>query len=302
MITEEALKEILGKIAALEAGADPITAHSDAIKLNRIGDALLDLVRGAEIAAALVQLSDRQQKSAEELKLTNEKLQKSLQRYEEVSGKIDDLENRHRLLMGKKEKLSRLQELQAALKEAEPGRLEKEISETEQLNSALLSTWVERLRSVSQLLEDANSDIGRGVVDQIAIAEDNLLLLRAGQDDALKVLSVEPLKEAAGWLARKIDTLVNDYNDHVEKIERIRAELEIIQDKHDAVMENFKAHQLENTAIYGALSEKDSGVQHYVERLGREIAVSLAAYDRQIKDLVDKRHLLPIYQLERARQ
>jgi uncharacterized protein YoxC len=152
-----------------------------------------------------------------------------------------------------------------------------------------LQRKVEGLKKQTQEIENKIAENGEILSQKIRLEEKYAELLPILQ-------TIEELKEKQNVIAIGYEALVADYNAHIDKINQTKADLDIIKDKYDDVISVFKAHNLENETIYGALRNRE-GVLHYVELLSKDISEKLKQYDTYIKEIVEKRDQLPIYQL-----
>ncbi len=263
-----------------------------AIQLHNIGKKVYDLFNTEEFQLQFSKLAPSLKIEIEYYQQSVSQIEISIKDYQTLSKNIEEIEAKHRQLTDEQNKLEELKKKKEALKNL--SNVQAEVSTATNEKDALIKKHIENLIALNQVLANTNNDLEKQLSSKTKEAVNNL-------NTTLVSLDTTQFKAKFPALAKNIDDLITDHNHHVEKIKTVKADLEEISLKHDAVITVFNAHHLENKNIFGALQNREGVLQH-VKYINSEISERLKQYDSEIKTLVEKRDQLPIYQLAEARK
>jgi hypothetical protein len=234
----------------------------------------------------------------------------------ETCAKISEMERfiseNQSILDGQAELNSKFETLQTTQKTIEELKIKK--SEIEKPENAIddlndeilringkisdkLNDYTIQLKALNDILVESSSSLEQEASEIINQSISNIEAISNKQYSIIEKLSNEPVKTIYETFDERIANLTNGYNVYVEKIESIKNDLELIENKHSSIVESFKLHELENERVFGNLRKigEMDGVNVYVETLTREIKDKLTDFDKNIKKLIDKKKELPLY-------
>jgi hypothetical protein len=161
-----------------------------------------------------------------------------------------------------------------------------------------LNDYTIQLKALNDILVESSSSLEQEASEIINQSILNIEAISNKQYSVIEKLSNEPVKTIYETFDERIANLTSEYNVYVEKIESIKNDLELIENKHSSIVESFKQHELENERVFGNLRKigEMDGVNVYVETLIRDIKDKLTDFDNNIKKLIDKKTELPLYE------
>jgi hypothetical protein len=235
----------------------------------------------------------------------------------EMSAKISEMEHlisENQSILDEQIKLNiRFETLQATQKtidelKIKKSEIEKPENAIDDLNDEILrinakisdklNDYTIQLKALNDILVESSSSLEQEASEIINQCISNIEAISNKQYSIIEKLSNEPVKTIYETFDERIANLTSDYNVYVEKIESIKNDLEVIENKHSSIVESFKQHELENERVFGNLRkiEEMDGVNVYVETLTRDIKDKLTDFDNNIKKLIDKKKELPLYE------
>lgn len=238
----------------------------------------------------------------------------------ETCAKISEMErfiSENQSILDKQAELnSKFETLQATQKEIEDLKIKK--SEIEKPENAIdnlndeilringkisdkLNDYTIQLKALNDILVESSSSLEQEASEIINQCISNIEAISNKQYSIIEKLSNKPVKTIYETFDERITNLTNEYNVYVEKIESIKNDLEEIESNHEIVIEMFNKHKFENDKIFGELQSRE-GVLNYVNLLSKEIEERLLKFDNEIKEIVERRDQLPIYQLAETKQ
>jgi len=219
-------------------------------------------------------------------------IEKTIKENEILIEQKEKIETRHEQLTMEHNKLEELRIKNEALKNL--SKVLEEVSTETNEKDALVKKHIETLEALNIVLAYTNTEIEKQLTSKTKEAVNNLNAI-------LVSLDTTQYKAKFPILVKSINNLTTNYNDHVEKINTIKVDLEEISLNHDAVITVFNKHHLENENIFGSLKNREGVLQH-VQNVSNEISERLKQYDSEIKSIIEKRDQLPIYQLAETRK
>lgn len=272
--------------------ADGKSHQWKAIQLQNLGKQIYDQFNSEDFKGKFEKLAPNIKAENEKRQLQVSEIEKTIKENEAVLKQKEEIERKYLQLKTELDKLEELKRKNEALKNL--SKVQAEVSTATNENDTLIKKHIETLVTLNQVLANTNIDLEKQLASKTKEAVNNLNAI-------LVSLDTSQFKAKFPVLAKNVDDLITDHNHHVEKIKTVKAHLEEISLKHDAVITVFNAHHLENEAIFGALKNREGVLQH-VQIISNEISERLKQYDSEIKTLIEKRDQLPIYQLAEARK
>lgn len=263
-----------------------------AIQLQNLGKQIYDQFNSEDFKNKFEKLAPQIKEEIERRQHQVSEIEKTISENETLLKWKDEVERKYSQLNTELEKLSELKRKNEALKNLT--KVQEEVSKETNEKDTLIKKQIETLAALNSVLSNTNAGLESQLGSKAKESEDNLTAI-------LVTLDTTEFKSKFPILAKNVDDLITDYNDHVEKIKTIKIHLEEIRLKHDAVISVFNTHHLENENIFGALKTREGVLQH-VQKISDEISERLRQYDSEIKSLVEKRDQLPIYQLAEIRK
>lgn len=293
MINEE-IKNIV------ESGKD---IQKQAIDLQKIGKLVCDALNNTAFKNAYEEFTEGLKEKIETFKNSTAQIENEIKENETLIKQNEKLEKDYAELKEKQKQLVELKEKNRILNlpENEPSNINDDITRFTGKNEDLITKHIATLQRLTEVLAEANTDLEKLLFSKIEVAEKNLATIQINQNTALTKLDSTPIESKFSEFTIEVNRLITDYNFRVEKIRTVKSDFEQINLKHKDVMEIFKAHHLENENIFGALKNRE-GVLMHVQNISNEISDRLVQYDQEIKTLIEKRDLLPIYQLEEIKK
>lgn len=293
MINEE-IKKILG------SGKD---IQMQVLELQKLGRLVYDELNKPPFQEAYKQSTEGLQSKIDAIKQDYAKVETELKQNEALLSQKEKLEKDFQELQLKQKQLTELKEKNRILNlpENAPSKISSDISKFFGTKEDLIKKHIETLQKLNDVLANANTDLEKQLISKLNEAETNLNAIQEKQVDALSKLDTTPIQSMFLDFGNEVNRLVEEFNTYADKINTIKNDLEEISIKHDGVIETFKAHQLENKLIYGALEDKE-GVKTHVNLLSREIEERLLKFDTEINEIVKRRNELPIYKLEETKK
>jgi DNA repair exonuclease SbcCD ATPase subunit len=272
-------------------------------QLHKIGKSVYDQLNQGEfknqlsiLAPALKNEIEKSQQQVAQIETAIRENEALLKQKEEIEAKLEELKKKHEELAELKEKNNRLNH-----PENNPAQIQKDISRFIGEQNDLIKKHISTLQNLNVALDTANTDLEKQLASKIKEAEYNLTVIQNKQVDGLHKLNTTPIQSVFVDFGNEVNRLVEEYNYYTDKINSVKIDLEDISQKHDEVVEIFKAHKLENETIFGALHSRE-GVLNHVNLLCKEIEERLLTFDNEIREIVKKRDQLPIYQLAETKQ
>jgi hypothetical protein len=293
MITEE-----INKI--LNSGKD---IQMQSLELQKIGKLIYNELNKPEFQYAFEKSSESLKGKIDSIKNDYIKIENEITKNETLLEQKKKLELDFKELELKQNQLAELKNHNRILNlpENEPSRIINEISKLSDCKEDIIKKHIEKLQNLNYILANANTDLEKQLSTIIHEATNNLISIQSKQNEGLILLDTSPIKNIFIDFSDEVNRLTLEYNLYVDKIKFIKNDLEEISSKHNEVIESFKIHKLENDKIFGALESRE-GVLNHVNILRNEIEERLLIFDKEIRDLVEKRNQLPIYQLAEIKQ
>lgn len=263
-----------------------------AIQLQNIGKKVYDLFNNGEFQSQFSKLSPSLKSEIENYQQKVSRIEMSIKENQTLSNEKEEIETKHGQLTNEQIKLEELKKKKVALENL--SNVQAEVSMATNEKDALVKKHFETLIALNQVLASTNTELEKQLASKTKEAVNNFNVILVSLDNT-------QFKAKFPILAKNVDDLITDHNHHVEKIRTVKAHLEEISLKHDAVITVFNTHHLENEAIFGALKSREGVLQH-VQNISNEISERLKKYDLEIRTLIEKRDQLPIYQLAEVRK
>ena len=285
----------------------------DAIKFKNISNCILEISVEKDIQKNISILNENLQTQikefTDELIIQKEKVE-NLENQNKVNENLiiekDEIIRKFDELTKIKLEIEELQKKQEELfkKENDINVLNANLKNINVENDEIINEYLIKINEINLKLNDSTNVLENQLRVSIENANENISKIQNIHSGTLEKLSSLPLTTLFEKINSDIDRLTNDYNEHVEKLNSIRIDLEKIEEKHKSVIETFIKHRLENEAIYGALKDRSEfdGVNNYVENLNKEITEKLKEFDKQILSVIKNRENLHIYELEQKKE
>jgi hypothetical protein len=304
MITaEDNINSFIAEIKSFGNSANEKNAMSRIILVNRLNAVLNEFFSNKLIKETLDGITLNQRKEIEEYQTKIIEINDVIERNCELDKEKTKIEKDYERLEKKQTYLDLLKEKNEYLKGADGkfAAIENEIINYSGENEGLIKEHIEILSSLNSTLEKEKTNLESSLSKKLLAAIANMEFLMDNRKDVLNILTVTPIESISKLYIVEVSNLVNDYNLHVEKLNSIKVDLEKIKVEHNDILKVFKDHHLENESIYGVLKNRE-GILKHVENLSKEVAERLKKFDDEIKSLVDKRELLPLFQLEEIKK
>jgi hypothetical protein len=211
----------------------------------------------------------------------------------ELNSKFETLQTIQKTIEGLKIKKSEIEKPENAIDD-----LNNEISRIDAKIIDKLNDYITQLKALNEILVESSSTLEQEASNIINQSISNIEAISNKQFSMIDKLSNEPVKTIYQTFDERIANLTSEYNLYVEKIESIKNDLDLIENKHSNIVESFKLHELENERVFGNLRKigEMDGVNVYVETLIREIKDKLTDFDNNIKKLIYKKKELPLFE------
>lgn len=308
--TEEidTLKNVLNKIQ------NEKDLQHRAVGFWSVGKLLKEYLETPEFRASMQSLTRDLNEAIRDVSDSSSRLDSEVQKH-------NDLVNRHSQLLSRKTELTKqydtvieqkaeIDELMAKKEfleqpENQPNHIKRELSLYSGSMMDLYQKHLECLESINKTLLESNGGIEKQLSEIIGNVKANLKALQNNQDALLKELDTTEVNSHLIEFTTELEIRKQEYNNKVQeikgkalKIKEVVNELKDISENYDHIITSFRIHGLENETVFGALMEREgNGVLKYVQKLQEEIAKKLDEYDSEIRQLIEKRDQLPIYEL-----
>jgi prefoldin subunit 5 len=295
-------KEIIDGWFARQGNAD-----IKGVRLKNILQNLIEIDNKYSITQNIAESNELLSNSIEKLKLTNNETSAKICEMEQFITENKALLNRQAELNSKFETLQTTKKTIEDLK-IKKSEVEKPENSIEDLNDEILkingkinnklNDYTIQLKALNDILVESSSSLEQEASEIINQSISNIDAISNKQYSIIEKLSNEPVKTIYETFDERIANLTSEYNVYVEKIESIKNDLELIENKHSSIVVSFKLHELENERVFGNLRKigEMDGVNVYVETLIREIKDKLSDFDNNIKKLIDKKKELPLFE------
>jgi DNA anti-recombination protein RmuC len=216
-----------------------------------------------------------------------------LNRQAELNSKFETLQTTKKTIEDLKIKKSEVEKPENSIED-----LNDEILKINGKINNKLNDYTIQLKALNDILVESSSSLEQEASEIINQSISNIDAISNKQYSIIEKLSNEPVKTIYETFDERIANLTSEYNVYVEKIESIKNDLELIENKHSSIVVSFKLHELENERVFGNLRKigEMDGVNVYVETLIREIKDKLSDFDNNIKKLIDKKKELPLFE------
>jgi chromosome segregation ATPase len=271
--------------------AEQLLTTETSINVNTLADRLQTEIKRleTEIIQKRTEIGAIEQLQQESQRLVEEK-EKIIQEYEDLQRIKNDIEN----LKSKQTALS--------LVENNIPTLEKQLSAIQSENDAIIGEFLQSAEKINSILSKPQNDLEQQLNNACETAKNNLAKIKDDQiNDCMVELS--HLKTAFTGINDKINRRIDEHNLCVKTINSVREEFVRISNHIKEVAESYRTHIKADRQICEALTaEGEFKGDNYVKTFFTEIDNQLKTLEDKIKNVVDARAKLPVYELEKRKE